>query len=230
MAIFTPGPLAGQISGRVGASVFSHNRGGTYIRNGTIPITSTTPSALAAKARLAAASQAWGSLTDGERLAWKLYAMENPTTNRLGRQIFLTGHQMFVKLNTRILLATDTVLTAPSLLAPPDPLLTFSITGDIGAGTIICTFTATPVGADDRLWIYGTVQSSSSIEHVKNLTRHVVATAKNQATGYDYQAALEAVFGTLIVGQQVTLFASVFSSLSGRLSAPLRATVAVSTT
>jgi len=230
MALITPGPMAGQISGRLGAIIFAHNRGGPYVRNGTIPITSTTVPSLAAKARLAAVSQSWGALTAGQRLAWKLYGMENPSVNRLGHTITLTGHQIHNGINARLLLAGNAVITAPTLLATPPPLLTFSITGDIGAGTTECAFTATPVAALDQVWLTGTVQNSSSIVNVENQSRFIAASAVNQATAWDYQALIEAVFGSLVVGQHVTLFASVFGSTSGLLSAPLRAAVDVTTT
>jgi len=52
MAIFNPGPLVGQVSGRVGGTVFSHNRGGAYIRNGSIPYAVYSQKALQAKSAL----------------------------------------------------------------------------------------------------------------------------------------------------------------------------------
>ena len=41
---FTPGPTVASLSGSVGGQTYSRNRGGAYIRNRAIPITSTTAS------------------------------------------------------------------------------------------------------------------------------------------------------------------------------------------
>jgi len=222
--------MAGQISGRLGSTVFSHNKGGPYVRNGTIPTVSTTASALAAKARMGGAATTWTTLTATQRLAWREWAGENPTVNRLGHQITLSAIAAFAGNFCRMHLAAETTLEVPPIIAGPLPLLTFSITADIGAGTSVCTWTPTPLGTNDALWLEGVVLNSPAINHVANLTRWLSCGAKAAATGYDYQAAIEAVFGSLTVGQTVVLFASVFDRVTGLLSAPLRATAVVVST
>jgi len=230
MALITPGPMAGQISGRLGATVFSHGKSGPYVRNGTIPTVSTTPAALAAKARMGGAATTWTTLTPAERLAWKEWAGENPSTNRLGHQITLSAIAAFCGNFTRMHLAAETTLTVPPIIAGPLPLLSFSITADIGAGTIVCTFTPAPLGATDALWLEGVVLNSPAINHVANLTRFLVVCAAATVTGYDYQAALEAVFGAVSVDQTVVLLARVFDRATGLISPPQRATAVVVST
>jgi hypothetical protein len=229
-AIFTPGPLAGAISGSIGGSTYSHNRGGPYIRRRATPVTSTTQAAMAAKNRMAAGSQAWQALTAGQRLAWKEWALENPALNALGQTITLTGHQAFCGNFSRCQTAGVATLTAPPITPAPTPLATTSITGDIGVGTIELTYTATPLGATEYLWLVANVANSAGINYVENTKRFIGISAAAQASPFDYQTLIEAVFGTLVVDQIVHMFSHVFDSATGLLSTPQRDQVTVVST
>lgn len=218
------------VSGSIGGTTFSRNRGGQYTRARAIPITSTTPEALAAKARLSTASSAWQNLTAGERTAWAFWANANPTTNTLGMSITLTGQQAFVGNHTRMALAGQTTLTEPPIIAAPLALLTIVQDGDIGIGDVDLEFTATPLGAAEYIWLLAAVTSSAGINYVQNLLRFCAVSAAAQTSPYDDQSAIENRLGTLVVGQTLHVMPRVFSSVSGLLSQPIRARVVVSTT
>ncbi|KKL73251.1 hypothetical protein LCGC14_2076760, partial [marine sediment metagenome] len=64
MAIITPGPTVAAISGSIGGTVYSRNRGGAYIRNRAIPVDPNTSFQINVRAILAAQSQNWADLTD----------------------------------------------------------------------------------------------------------------------------------------------------------------------
>jgi hypothetical protein len=222
MAKFTAGPTVGQVSGSVGGLTFSHNRGGQYMRRRAVPVTSTTPAALAAKATLADATAAFQSLTANQRLAWKEWALSNPVTDSLGQRITLTGHAAYVGNRARMVRAALTPLTSPPTDPTPPAFLTVTQTTDIGLGTTELAFTATPLGATERLWLEAAVTNSAAINYIQNLKRLCVVTAAALVSPYDYLAAVETVFGTLVVGQQVILLASVFDGATGLLSPPRR--------
>jgi len=230
MALITTGPAVGQISGSISGQTFSRNRYGAYIRSRTKPVVSTSAQALLAKARLGNVSSQWSALAAAARASWATWAAEHPVVNRLGQSIILTGHACYVQLNTRLDKAGDTWLTAPPISAAPTPLLTATLTADIGAGSTELAFTATPLGTDDRIWLTAAVVDSEGINYIKNITKLISVTAKAQATGYDYKTDIEARFGTLIVGQRIVVFAAVFDSATGLLSSPLRAEATVTTT
>lgn len=226
----TPGPLAAEMSGSIGGTTFSRNRYGAYTRVRAIPVIVTSTAAMNAKARLANVSAAWRDLTAAQKLAWNNWAVENPITDALGQRQALTGHAAYVGINTRLHLAGDTLLTVPPVTIAPDPLLTLSGSWDIGAGNFALTFTTTPLGADDRLFCQAAVVDSAGINFVENRLKLVKVTAKAQATGLDLQADIEARFGTLAVGQKVIVQCSVFSSVTGLLSTPMRCEGTVVTT
>lgn len=223
MAKFLPGPAVAAASGSIGGTVFAHNKGGMYIRNRSIPTTSTTEKALAQKARMAAASQAWQGLTAAQRLAWLEWANENPVIDKLGQSMNLTGHQAYCGNYSRMSLAGETPLTIPPITPAPAPLLTATLNLDIGVGAFDVTYTATPLGADDALWLVANVHNSAAINYVENIKRWIGVSAAAQASPYDFESDIEGVFGTLGVGQYITLFSHVFDTVTGLLSPPLRA-------
>ena len=229
MAKITPGSLAGSVSGSVGNDTFSHNRYGAYLRRRVIPTKSQSIEAYQAKARLGAASQAWGNLTTDQRTAWATWAKSNPITDRLGQKQVLTGHAGFVKLNAVLDKIGVAIIDVPPVVGAPDALTTLSATLDIGAGDFELAFTPTPLGATKSLWIEAAVVNSPGVSYVENLFKLVDVSAANQATGYDVQTAIEERFGGLMVGQRVIFKVRVADRATGLLSAPLITGGAVTT-
>ena len=230
MAKFTAGPFVSAVSGSIGGTTFSRNRGGQYTRARAVPVTSTSVEALAAKARLATASVAWQGLTAGQRDAWAFWATANPSINTLGNSIILTGQQAYVGNHTRTALAGVAALAAPPVIAAPNALLTAVQDGDEGAGDVDLTFTATPLGAAEYIWLTAAITNSAGINYVQNLLRFCAVSAAAQTSPWDNESAIENRLGSLVVGQTLTVMPRVFSSVSGLLSRPIRASVVVTTT
>lgn len=87
-----------QVSGSVGGTTFSRNRGGMYIRARTIPTDPGTAPQLAARNALKIAVGEWtNTLTAANRTSWDIYALNTPVTSKLGDPINLSGQQMFVR-------------------------------------------------------------------------------------------------------------------------------------
>lgn len=220
MAIFNPGPLAGQISGRVGGTIFSHNKGGPYVRNGAIPVQPSTTYKADATNRMATVSRLWGGLTDAQRDAWRTWAGQNKVTDRLGRQIVLGGNAAFNMLNVRLLASGDSTIDVPPIAAAPDPVTLSSDTWDIGAGNCQVATAPSPLGANLRAWVWGAVLDSPGARFVKNQWRLLQVTAKNVATPITTDTLLAARFGTLAVGQHAFIRIQAFDSTTGLISGP----------
>lgn len=229
MAKFTPGPFVSAVSGSIGGTVFSHNKGGQYTRTRAIPITSTTEEALAAKTRLSTASAAWQNLTSGQRDAWAFWARSNPVNNTLGMSKILAGQQAFVGNHIRMSIANAATLTSPPIIAAPEGLETVVQDGDIGAGDVDLVFTATPLAANVHIWLLAAVVNSAGINYVSNLLRFCGTSAGAQSSPFDNQSIIEARLGTLTVGQTLHVFPRVFDTTSGLISGPQRARVTITT-
>jgi len=221
MAIYTSGPAVASVSGSIGGTTFSRNRGGQYMRRRAIPSIVSSTYAMQIKAILAAQSQNFRDLTTAQRAAWYAYAQQNPVLNALGNAFTKSGHQAYVAINTRLSLISATLLTVPPIAAAPDALLTYSQTMDIGAGTFAATFTATPLGATSRLFTRAAVVNSPAVNYVTNLLRFVGVSAAAQATGYDDEAQMVTRLGTLTVGQTLHIRRHVIDTATGLLSPPL---------
>jgi len=230
MAIFTPGSVVGQISGRIGGSIYSHNRGGPYIRNGTIPVAVSSDAAVNQKARLAMISADWRNLTDAQRLAWTTWAQANPQTNRLGHQTVLSGHMAYTGINSRLNLWGQTLLDVPPLGTAPDPLTALTADADIGAGDVECTYAPTPPAAGIAVELWACVVASAGISYVENLYKWLLVTAAAAASPVNYDTEIEERFGTLQVGMVVHVRARTVLLASGLVSGMRQDTVVVDTT
>lgn len=230
MAKIKLGPMVGQASGSIGAVTFSHNRSGTYTRRRAIPVTSVTTYALAAKAAFSAASTYWQTLSLAKRNAWAAWASNNPITDRLGDQQLLSANAAYISLNARMLAAGLAMYDDPPIIPAPQPLISLVQVCDIGTGTFDLTYTATPLGTDDMLYTRACITDSPAIVYVNNLLRLIGVTNGAQASPFGHLTLLEARFGTALEGQTVHVFVSVFNSITGLLSAPLRADTLVTDT
>ena len=219
MAIFTPGIAIGQISGRVGGSVFSHNRGGMYIRNGSIPSVSQTQKAQDYRGYLAYASQLYANLTDAQAAAWREYAANHPVTNRLGRTHTLTGGNWFVACNARLVAASVTDVTLPPNAPAPSGVLISAAAVAAGAGTATITFTPDPVGATRILWVRAARVQSGRITNVKNKLTEIVITAANEQSPLDIAAPLIAELGSLQAGDWYHFECRLLDTDTGLISA-----------
>lgn len=94
-------PEGQQRSGKQGGIVWSHNKGGPYVRNRSIPTNPNTDRQTAVRNAVRSIAIAWDlTLTQAQRDAWETYAANVSWTNRLGQAIKLTGLNHFIRSNT----------------------------------------------------------------------------------------------------------------------------------
>ena len=229
MAIMLPGPLAGAISGKVGGDVFSHNRGGAYVKSLTIPVDPNTQSQQNVRSILATQSSSWADQTAAVRAAFENWAVQNPVINALGRSILLSGQQAFVQLNSRLALNGDTLLTEPPIINAPDGLATLVLDADIGIGDVDLTYTTTPTAANVKLWILAAVINSAGVTYVRNRLRFIGVSGTAEASPFVIQSLVEDKFGALINGQTLHVRVSTFDETTGLLSVGLEDSLVVFT-
>jgi len=222
MAKVILGPTIGMASGSIGAAVFSHNRYGTYIRRRATPTVSQTEAALAAKALMTSATQAWQNLTVLQQGAWNMWAAANPVSGSLGQPQPLTGHAAFVGNYVRMFKLGQGPLTAPPLTPAPVGLTVVSVVADKTVGTCDVTFAATPLGAGTVLWFQGCYVASAGKHWVNNLLRWCPISAIAPASPYDAFANIESRLGAMTIGHRLILYVSVADITTGLVSSPLR--------
>lgn len=211
MALFLP--IAGELSGSIGANTWAHNKGGPYVRQRGIPTNPQSTKQMAIRTILAFLSGQWQVLTDNQRDAWNLYAQTHPVINRLGQAQKLSGHQTYVALNCRLLQAGAAAQSDPPVGAGPTPLVTFSFVAS-SPHSIVITFTTTPLPANYRLVMWQTKPGSLGRQGSKRAA---------QLIGYgpvtDASPTTFATGPTAAVGQASNVYVSVMDP-NGRISVP----------
>jgi hypothetical protein len=229
MAIIRTGGIVGQISGSIAGVTYSHNKGGAYVRNRAIPTNPSSTAQLQRRADLATVSTTWQNLTAAQRAAWTEWARQNPIVNALGDSILKSGHQSYVGLNSRILLASGSQISVPPVTARPDGFLTAVQDGDIGLGDTDLTFTAA-LASGNQVELWAAVTNSAGIKYVENLYKFISFSPVDQTSAWDNQSDIEAVLGTLTVGQTLHVKAAQFDPASGQRSTFVRSDVVITST
>lgn len=89
-----------KLSGRMGGTVASHNRGGQYIRALVTPVNPNSTLQQAVRTIFAGLADQWSLLTDVQRAQWDDYGENVPVVNRIGDTINLTGFNHYIRSNT----------------------------------------------------------------------------------------------------------------------------------
>lgn len=112
-------PEGQQRSGRLGATIASHNRSGAYLRAGSIPVNPNTARQVAVRNAVRSLAIAWQvTLTQIQRDAWDVYAANTTFLNKVGQSINLTGLNHYVRSNTpRVMNGIAAVDAAPTIFA-----------------------------------------------------------------------------------------------------------------
>lgn len=106
-------PIISQGSGKIGGAVYSHNRGGNYIRNWRTPTNPNTAQQQAVRNAMSQLQTRFAqTLTAAQRAAWAVFAVNVPVVNTLGDSINLTGQQWYIKSNVLRLQASVAAVDA----------------------------------------------------------------------------------------------------------------------
>jgi hypothetical protein len=218
MAIYTPGPAIGQISGKIGNTVFTSNRYGQVIRTRTIPTLVQNDYTNAARGRLAALSQDWGDLTDAQKEAWRTWAQVNPVVNRLGASVILQPSAAYIQLNARILQAGGTQIDDPPTIGAPSAISGMTLTAETVPDLISVAWTSGALGANEKLAIWAAVLDNPGRTYYRNLLKLVKICAAATATPQDAATEITDRFGTIINGQKVIVEVEVWDYVTGLVS------------
>lgn len=218
MAIFIPGVAVSQASGRVGGTIFSRNRGGAYMRNGSKPVTVTTPFAQAIKGITAAQSQAWADTDADIQEQWREWATQNPVINRLGQSRTLSGHQAFVQINARLLYAGFSALASPPVGGAPAAVVPGAVTFDDSPAALTVAFSPSPAPTGVAVQCFAYLANSPGVRYVKNRLALVTTSAAAATTPLNILADVTDRFGTPQEGQTLHVGMRALNSTTGLVS------------
>lgn len=134
-----------QRSGSMGATTFSRNRFGQYMRTRSKPVNPNTDAQAEVRNNFRTLMAAWNAtLTLAQREAWSLYAANINWLNKLGDTVKLTGPMMFLRSNAaRLAAGLDIVANGPTVLTLPANDEGFLAVGDESDQEIDIAFSGT---------------------------------------------------------------------------------------
>lgn len=221
MAIFTPGAIVSEISGKIAATVYTRNKGGNVIRNRRTPINRRSVEQSIRRQGLGNLASSWRGLTQAERDSWNAAAPSFPYQNSLGETKYLSGEQVYIQFNQNLLLiGASTVTTAPASFSFATFTLSFTAS-DVPTFSVV--FSPTPLTASNNLAIYATPSLSPGIGSPnRSKFRFIGVIAAADTTPADMLTDYQAVFGDPVAGQKIFIEARPVAS-TGQGGTPLRA-------
>lgn len=228
MAKIKFGAMVNDARGSVDGIVYSKNQYGGYARIKTSPVQPRSANQVAARAIFGALSTAFSNvLTDAQRAAWKLFAANNPVTDVFGNSQTLTALSMYQSVNA--------VLGHAGIARKDDPpanmnvtaLLTAVVTATAAVPSMSVAFTATPLGANHKLYIYATEPLPGGVSFINNRLKFLTAGPAADVSPTDVISAYTARFGALAAGQKIGLLVCTVNTDNGAVSVGIQSIITV---
>ena len=212
-----PGAFVGDYSGSLGSTTFSHNKGGPYVKNKSIPTNQQSPARIAVRSGLITLSSAWRALTAGQRSAWDVFAASIPKSGPFGLPKFLTGHQTFISCNQNLAKVNTASIDDPGSIPSITSEASVTVAAAGGAGTMTLTFPSA-IAATERMYVRMSPPMSAGIKAPKGVCKRITFLTSAGVSPYDVAAEYEAVFGAgwqTAVGSKIFCELQVVDTLSG---------------
>lgn len=209
--------------GHIGGITYAWTRFGNVARRLVTPLRRQTPATQESRSRFLTLSKRWWStLTPTERDDWRALAAANPRPNLWGDEYPLTGHQLYIGINSLLDQAGyPAVDTAPS-----DQVVTGLSTLTITAAApddLEVTFTPTPLPADHLLYIFGRANYSPGIGITPTNLKFIEATAEEETSPLDLGAEFTDELGPIVTGRQQMILGQLLNVTNGAISVPIPA-------
>jgi hypothetical protein len=201
MALVKYGEFIVAMSGKAGGTINSNNRGGKYAKNWARPVNRNTIYQIGARNTQTRFAQLWRTLTAAQRAAWIAAAPTFPYVNRVGDTVFLSGFNLYCKLNINLALVGVTPLTTPPAAGGVTTVLTLTATEIAGVTTL--TFTPTPIPAGTNFLVWATPGLSAGVNYVKNQYRLIGFFAAAVTSPQVITTIYNARFGAPVIGSKI---------------------------
>jgi hypothetical protein len=211
-------------SGSVAGQTSSRNRFGQYRRTRAVPVNPNTSFQVDTRGRLTDLSQAWRTLSSGQRAGWADLGAQMSRTDSLGQTYNLTGLQAYVSVNSLNLAAGNAAVDDAPGLSEPGSLATVTPTIE-DTPTMSFAYTVTPLGANQKLFAFLGPQRSAGRSFESDLRLMKVGAAAG-VSPLSVLTEYTARFGTPVLGNRIFWSLQIYDA--GFLSAPQTGSTVVS--
>lgn len=176
--------ILGALSGKLSGSVFSHNKGGAYMRALRIPVNPGTIRQQGARNTLAGLAKRWALITDVQRQAWKDYAASHHVLDRLGDSIELSGESMYCGRNAQAYAVGFSYIDdAPGALSPHAVAFSSAAVTAVNATTCTVAFAPSPTDSQTKVELLLSPAMGPGQDKGIGTARHASQSAVSAATG-----------------------------------------------
>lgn len=215
--------LVSEMRGKLNGSVFSRNRGGSYLRNKVTPLNPQTLAQTLVRSSFTAISQSWKALTQAQRDAWNSAVNNFIGTDIFGDQKTPSGFNLFMKLNKNLLDVGAATLTLPPVPGSVQAFTSLALSANTTAGTFDMT-SSDPVAADTAIKVFATAGVSPGKEFVKSEFRQIGVLPAASLAVNDFATEYIATFGSLpSIGLKDFIKFVPVNTLTGQTGAELQA-------
>jgi len=193
--------IYGQISGKLGGSIFSSNKGGSYIKAFKVPTNPATAKQSAVRNKLSNVAKAWQALTEDVKNRYRSWAEDHPVLDRLGESIYISGFAWYQKLAFNSLNVGGTL---SGLEAPEEHEFTI-VSAEVTDNDLLTDVEITltdAVPSDEAVIIRAQVFESAGIKNPGRL-KQIKVVPPSAAAVVSIKTELQNTFGTLEAGQRV---------------------------
>lgn len=222
MALIKFGLVVTEARGKLGGHVFTKTKAGAALRTGTTPTNPQSPAQQESRARIGYLSRLWGTLTRNQVDAWNAEAENYKRTNVFGDQFQYAGFNLFMQLNSNLLLVgSEPILLPPRYEEGRTQVLIASLNIPTAAGVATAiTLTENHFGdlpAENFFIVTATAPKSQGVSNFSGMHR-IVGIYSNMPTGAALLADYAAKFGQLSAGKRVEVGLYTIDGVTGLAS------------
>lgn len=220
------GLAVADMRGKLGGGVFTRNRAGSIVRTKVTPKNPATIKQTSTRQIFSYAAQAWRNLTLLIVQGFTRLAKEVSATNVFGDRVQLTAFNLWVRLNSNLVLIGEELLTTVPVLVPSTPMTTMVVT-TLSVSVVTLTFTPATVPTNNVLAVAATRSIRAGRLRTESDFR-IIKVAPTLTVGV-YTATTDylAVFGEPVVGEYVYFRCFTVQDVCGMQSLPLEASKVV---
>jgi hypothetical protein len=169
--------LVNELRGKLGGVVFSKSKQGNYVKRLSICVDRKSDIQLEQRGLNSILSQNWRLLDSSSQLLWINLALQCPLTDSLGHTYYLSGFQIYMRLNRNLQACNSATITTPLGINQNiiSPFLSFSFDIITSPGSEDMKFNfSEAIPADQKVIIESTGPTSLGIYYPTNFKKFTV--------------------------------------------------------
>lgn len=211
--------LVSEVKGVMNGTIFSVGYGGQQMRNRISGGGRKTSAWSVSKVRMARVSGTWRSLTSAQQTAWIAAGPSYPYTDKFGNSQIPSGFQLYCTLNVNLLVAGQSMITAPVAPAAPESIGSPTVTQPSSTNL---QMSFTPSGANrTQICVYLSQPLSKGVTIQPRTMRLVSVIASSTASPYSLTSDYNRIFTSIPTTGRVFYSIEQINKTTGQRQVPV---------